>query len=448
LLIYVRKLQPGPDPVVVAGSADLVDVQNEIELIRSRGMLAKAAQALNLVDDDEIAPAPTWLQSLLTAKDAPSTKLESAVEYLRKNVALKQVGASHTILISATTSDPHKSERIANAIADVAVQARVSAEQQGIVSPLLRERVQGLGPSAYVITPAEPSKKKDGPHKILVLAAATILGLAIGAALALLSDLFNRTVRTATQVENFGIECIGAIPKLRSRIGLEGPPSQHTFANERSLRPDAILNQTIRRALAAIEAAKVRTIGVTSAVGGEGATTVAGHLVKMANACGMKALLVQPDPARRDSVRAVSSAAEEGARKRASIASGERVQELNVRGVDGSPGAAAWSRYSGSDALAKYDLLLVDLPPLDHGPEFRLAARDLDGFLLVVKWGDTQFDAIERAIAESGVPISEFIGAVLNMMDERMIGKFGDKLWEAEAALAAGRRPFEFSTGL
>ena len=222
LLIYVRKLEPGPDPVVAAGSADLVEVQNEIEIIRSRGMLAKAAQALNLVDDVEIVPAPTWFQSLLWANDTASTKLERAVEYLRKNVTLKQVGASHTILVSATTSDPRKSERIANAIADVAVQARVSAEQQGTVSPLLRERLQGLGPSAYVITTAEPSQK-DGPRKILVLAAATILGLGLGAALALILDLFNRTVRTATQIEHFGLECVGAIPKLRSRT-VEWPP--------------------------------------------------------------------------------------------------------------------------------------------------------------------------------------------------------------------------------
>ncbi len=356
LLIYVRKLEPGPDPVVAAGSADLVEVQNEIEIIRSRGMLAKAAQALNLVDDVEIVPAAPWFQSLLWANDTASTKLERAVEYLRKNVTLKQVGASHTILVSATTSDPRKSERIANAIADVAVQARVSAEQQGTVSPLLRERLQGLGPSAYVITTAEPSQK-DGPRKILVLAAATILGLGLGAALALILDLFNRTVRTATQIEHFGLECVGAIPKLRSRT-VEWPPSQQASAK---LRPDAMLDQTIRRTLVAIEAAKVRTVGVTTAVGGEGATTVAGHLAQMANACGMKALLVSPD----------------------------------------------WSdltRRDGSDALAGYDLLLVDLPPLDQGPEFRLAAQDLGGLLLVVKWGDTQFDEIERAIAEVRSP--------------------------------------------
>jgi capsular polysaccharide biosynthesis protein len=407
LLVFVRKLSPGPDPVVVAGDADVVQVQNEIEIIRSRGMLTKTAQALNLADDNEIVPTP-----LFKAPAAPDVRLERAVDYLRKNVALQTVGASHTILVRVTTSDPHESERIANAIADGAVQTRFSAEQQHVRSPLLRERVQGLGPSAYVITTAEPPSYRDGPKKIQILAAAATLGLVFGAALALLLDLLDRTVRTAAQIEHFGLECIGAIPELRSRT--QWPPSERTSPG--GGRPDAMLDQTIRRTLAAIEAAQARTIGVTTPIGGEGATTVAVHLARMANARGVKALLVQPD-----------------------------WSDLSL-GDGGGADDAVWSRRVGPDALASHDLVLVDLPPLERGAEFRLAARNIGGLLLVVKWGDTQFDEMERAMAESGVPLSEFIGAVLNMVDERMIGKFGDKLWEAEAGLAAGRRPFEFPT--
>ncbi len=43
LLVYVRELQPGPEPVISAGRADLTQVENEIEIIRSRGLLASHA---------------------------------------------------------------------------------------------------------------------------------------------------------------------------------------------------------------------------------------------------------------------------------------------------------------------------------------------------------------------------------------------------------------------
>jgi polysaccharide biosynthesis transport protein len=118
---------------------------------------------------------------------------------------------------------------------------------------------------------------------------------------------------------------------------------------------------------------------------------------------------------------------------------------LKIGHASSAHDAAAWRTHCDPDCLGIYDLVVINLPPLGLGPEFRMAAQDLDGILLVIKWASTEFDQTERAIAASGVAPSEFIGAVLNMVDDRMIGKFGDKLWEAEVALVARRLPFEFS---
>jgi len=204
--------------------------------------------------------------------------------------------------------------------------------------------------------------------------------------LALVLDLMNRTMRTAAQVEHLGMECIGAIPQLPAEAG--------------KLRPSAMLDQTLRRAMTAIAASKAQTIGITSAVTQEGATTIAKHLAQIAARSRKKVLFVE---------------------------------------------ATAWRTRCDPDWLRTYDLVVVNLPPLESGPEFRMAANDIDRILLVIKWGSTEFERIERAIAASGVAASEFIGAVLNMVDDQMIGKFGDKLWGAEAALAARRDPFGFS---
>jgi len=459
LLVYVRQLQPGPDLVISPGRADLTQVQNEIEIVRSRGMLAKVVGALNLANDDEIVPAPTWFRALgerivrglESTSDARRTKLERAVEYLEKHVTAKRVGTSHTILVSVTTSDPNKSERIANTIGQVAVQARVSAEQEGSRSSLLRERLQGLGPSAYVMTTAGAAGRPDGPRKIVVIPAALFFGLAVGSALALILDLMNRTTRTAAQVEYLGLECIGAIPRLRRcpPTGSIWPASAQVPADAGELRPNAMLDRTLRRAMTAIAASKAQTIGITSAVAQEGATTVAKYLARMAALSRKKVLLVEAGRSEFLPCNERHQPASTPDRRppRNGIVPDEcaGLDILKIEHASSAHDRAAWRTRCDPDDLGVYDLVIINLPSLESGPEFRMAAKDLDGILLVIKWGSTEFDRIERAIAASGVAPSEFTGAVLNMVDDRMIGKFGDKLWEAEAALAARRDPFGFS---
>jgi succinoglycan biosynthesis transport protein ExoP len=460
LLVYVRQLQPGPDLVISSGRADLTQVQNEIEIVRSRGMLAKVVGALNLANDDEIVPALTLFRALRemifrgpeSTSEEGRTKLERAVEFLEKHVTAKRVGTSHTILVSVTTSDPNKSERIANAIGRVALQARVSAEQEGSRSPLLRERLQGLGPNAYVMTEAGAPGRPDGPRKIVVILAALLSGLAVGSALALILDLMNRTTRTAAQVEYLGLECIGAIPRLRrhAATGSSWPASAQGPADAGEFRPNAMLDQTLRRAMTAIAVSKARTIGITSAVAQEGATTVAKHLAQMASLSRKKVLLVETGqneltPPMGSERRQTASASDKRPRRNGIVLDECTLDVLKIDHTSGAHDTAAWRTRCDPDCLSVYDFVFVSLPSLESGPEFRMAAKDLDGILLVIRWGSTEFDRIERAIATSGVAPSEFIGAVLNMVDDRMIGKFGDRLWEAEAALAARRNPFEFS---
>jgi polysaccharide biosynthesis transport protein len=463
LLVYVKELRPGPEPVVSLGRADLAQVQNEIEIIRSRGMLAKVARSLNLADDKEFVPPATPLRIAMerifrspkAAYEENRTKLDLAVESLAKHLTVDRVGTSHTILVRVTTSDARKSERIANTIGQIALQVRVSAEQEGSRSPLLRERLQGLGPNAYVMSAAGAPGKPDGPRKILIIPAAVIFGIAFGSALALLLDFSNRTIRTAAQVEYLGMECIGAIPRLRPW----GPKDARRLVSGSELteqgkfQPEPMLDQTLRRTRVAIESAQARTVGIASAVAREGATSVAKSLARSAASSGKRVLFVEAslnEPLRSfsaaDSVKQ-PGASDTRARPRGGIVLDERagLDVLEAGGGDEIDGAATWRMHCDENRLGDYDLIVVSLPPLEMGSEFRMAAQNLDGILLVLKWGDTEFEKIERAIVASGVVPSEFIGAVFNMVDERMIGKFGDKFWEAEAAFVARRRQFAFS---
>lgn len=458
-LVYVKEVQPGSELVVSLGRADLTQVENEIEIIRSRGTLAKVVRSLNLADDPEFVPAATLPEELArwlvgrpqAASDESRNRQEIAIASLAKHIAPQRIGTSHTILLNVTTSAPEKSALIAHEISQVMLQAR-GADQEGDRSPLLRERLQGLGPGVYLMTPALVPDKPNGPRRILIVLGAILAGSLFGAALALLLDLRDKSIRTTAQVERFGLECLGAIPQLSRKkpASSRQTGSMRQRATQDEFAPSPLQTQTLLRMAVAAEAAKARVVGIASPIAGDGATTVARHLAQTA-ARSRKVLLVEAGRNAVSGPRSEAASPDPTALGNAhpeprdgdlwhDDAGGPDV--LTIAASPGGDGCANWWMHCGRKSLAAYDLIVVGLPPLEQGAAFRMAAQGIDGILLVMKWGGAAAERIERAFAVSGASPADFIGAVLNGVDSRTIGLFGDELWEAEAAVSARRRPF------
>ncbi|CAM5768860.1 Wzz/FepE/Etk N-terminal domain-containing protein [Bosea minatitlanensis] len=460
-LVYVKEVQPGSELVVSLGRADLTQVENEIEIIRSRGTLAKVVDALGLADDPEFGPAASllgsgarWLPgaSRAASEDARGRR-EIAIEALARHIAIRRIGTSHAILLAVTTADPQKSALIATGISQVMLQARVSAEQDGDRSSLLRERLQGLGPSVYVMTPALVPDRPSGPRRILLVLGSAMAGLLAGVVLALLRDLADRTIRTAAELEGFGLECLGAVPWIAQRgRGARGRHLPGEAPRAAEAVPAPLANQTFLRMVAAAEAAKARLVGIASPLAGEGAATVARHVARAAARSRRTVLLVEAGgaaPALRDGETPVPAVLGDALFQRHGgvlrHGGGEEPDILMVA-PQGEGGIANWRLRADRSFLAAYDLIVIGLPPLEQGPVFRMAAQGVDGILLVTRWGGARMERIERAFTVSGAVPSDFIGAVLNWVDDRMIGRFGDGFWQAEASIAARRRPFAAAT--
>ena len=190
--------------MILPGRAELSVVQNQIEIIQSRSVLLKVIDTLNLKDDPEFAPRTSrdggFLQPIRNLFASRPTGLDESrlltsrtFDLLRRKVSVRRVGTSHTLTISVTAHDPTKAARIANKIAQVYLQERVSAWESGLsrTPSSLRERLQGLGPNAYVISVAEPPITRDGPRAVVIALAAALLGLGVGGGLALFLDFKN-----------------------------------------------------------------------------------------------------------------------------------------------------------------------------------------------------------------------------------------------------------------
>jgi succinoglycan biosynthesis transport protein ExoP len=421
LLVYIRQIQTGADLAILPGRADLPLVQSNIELLRSGNVLIKTVETLELDKDTEFAGVYAL---------SPSQKrvaFSVALDTLRRKLSVRQVGTSHMITVAYKASEPAKAARVVNAVIRVYIKELVRASDAGSSkAPALRELYQSLGPSAFLVSDAQPPIRADGPPTVLIAVGAALFGLCVGAAVAILRDAMNDTIRRARQVEYaLGMECLGVFPcRADNGIVAEDAAAQRSYASE---------NQELRRLSATLLEASlrdVRTIGVTSAVPGEGATALAIGLAQAVAASGKRVLLIDGVPDNRSVSRWAANSSHipvwSSKGPCSSVLDGlvEERTGLHVLPLrepsDGgfySIGPAFLDRIFDS-AASSYDLVIVDMPALATGPDVRAAAASLDGFLLVVKWGATESELIRQALRSAGAARPKFVGAVLNMADD------------------------------
>lgn len=215
------------------------------------------------------------------------------------------------ITIQATDPNPARAARLANAFAEqfVAFERAQSQQQAGAGATRLRSEIAELpstataerdqlvqalrnvlalqavttGDATQVDTATSPSSPSS-PNLKRAPVLGLLAGLAIGLAAVFLSDLFDRRIKTIEEFETaYGLRAIGSLPRLaRPR-----PATNSEFLESFRI---------LRSALSYLASeSEVRTVLVTSAVSGEGKTTVATGLAYAAALAGQQVVLVEAD---------------------------------------------------------------------------------------------------------------------------------------------------------
>ena len=444
LLIYNRELSPGPDAVILPGRADTALVENMIEILKSRNVLAKVIETLKLNEDADVGSGRSLLQIIRGALRPASSELisvedkifERSIERFRQAMSVKRVGTSHTVFVTYTSIDPQKAAAVANEIAASAARVFKGTESASSGTSPLRERLQRLGPSAYVISEADPPVRPDGPRRATLGALFLLAGLSLGIALALFLDFQDRTIRTAAQVEGvLGLECVGTVARTPSQPFAVAPGPRAALMTGGSDPWPPSLGQALRRAHTVTDSIlAVRTVGVTSIVRREGASFMAVGLARIAADTGKKVLLIK--------------VAKDGAigSSGASTTAGSGADGDTADTGFGSQPCERGSSFTlvSTDRLDEsmrdapgYDLVIVDLPPLASDTAVREAAHEVEGILLVLEWGRHRADQVRRALELSGVPSAKFVGVILNSGPKNLIGRYGDALAGLQARLAS-----------
>lgn len=265
-----------------------------------------------------------------------------------------------------------------------------------------------LSSARVPFTPSFPKARVLIP--LFVVASAV---LSIG--MVLLVEAFDRKIRSSQDVEaTTGLACIGMVPEIdQPRSG--DFPRAYLHQNRTSSYAESV--QRIVTMLLSLKHGSPRLVVVTSALPDEGKTTLAISLSMMSACSGLRVVLVDCDNRRLRATRLLGATSDyglidylAGAASLSQIATVLPEEKLDfVSGGGHSCGqpeelslVSISPRLRGllQELCVKYDLVVVDTPPVLALSESANLARMADATLVAARWGTTTPESVQRAVSE------------------------------------------------
>jgi polysaccharide biosynthesis transport protein len=183
-----------------------------------------------------------------------------------------------------------------------------------------------------------------------------------------------------------------------------------------------------------------KVIGVTSTLPNEGKTTTSSALAAVMAKSGVRTLLVDGDLRNPSLTRQLTPDADAGLLEVVLGAASldQVIWKDPTTGLDFLPTVIETRLAHTSDILLseamervfqklreRYDRIVLDLSPVAPIVDVRGTGKLVDSYLLVIEWGRTKAEVVERAIGEMPAFQHKLVGAVLNKVDIKMMARYG-----------------------
>lgn len=333
---------------------------------------------------------------------------------LAKRISVSNPTATQLLKVSARSSDPGLAARMANTVAGAFIssnQANLS-DRPGLVS---------------VVESAEAPTAPIAPRRLVNTALGAALLLLVGVGIVLALEHLDDTVKSAEQVTALtGLPVLGRITQF-DRLGSQRELLQAAH------RPRSTVAEAYRAARTALSYAidlgrDRRLIVVTSPGPGDGKTTTIANLAVVFGLAGHRVCVVDTDLRRPALHRLFGLENREGltnlllAREPDFERAIQRSVYANVSLVTSGPRPPNPSELLGSARMqevlerlkARFDVVLLDSPPVLVVTDASVLATLADGLLIVTRarhTRTTQLQATVEELAQSGRPIA---GVIIN----------------------------------
>jgi polysaccharide biosynthesis transport protein len=272
-------------------------------------------------------------------------------------------------------------------------------------------------------TPTSPSSPKPAEDALLGLVA----GLVLGVGAAFLRDSLDDTLTTSETIEQVsGVPVLATVPMVASWKKVESPvmaavndPTSPAAEAYRSLRTSLQFSR---------QDGGLQTLLVTSAHAREGKTATVANLGAVFAQAGERVVLVSCDLRRPrlsdlsgpENAPELSSVLTGGAslgQALAPVAGVEGLWELSTRSVVPNPTemlSGPRARDLFRELAERFDLVLIDSPPVLPVADAMILTSYADGVLLVVASGQSRRAELQRTAEKLGQANAPVVGVVLN----------------------------------
>jgi succinoglycan biosynthesis transport protein ExoP len=284
------------------------------------------------------------------------------------------------------------------------LEREVAASRMILDDMVLRAKQTGMSadteqPDTRIASPAVPPRLPSFPNKALFLGIGGIAALQLGVAFGLLRERTQRGFSSPEEVEEATrLPVIGVIPELRSRAG--------RLADWVIARPESVIGEAVRSVKTSLYLAMAddrKVALVTSALPNEGKTTFVVALARSIARGGRKVLLFDCD-LRKPGITKILGVRRENQNGGSLLL--EEDQSYPIINIDEASGlhyiAAKSNRAEPQEMLnstnmqffvdgmrSKYDLILIDSPPVLPISDALILSRLADFSLFVLRGGHT-----------------------------------------------------------
>jgi polysaccharide biosynthesis transport protein len=304
--------------------------------------------------------------------------------------------------------------------------------------------------NAHVVAAALPPMDRSYPSSTITLAIGLMLGLALGMAIAVVQEALDVSVRTVAQLRSItGLDYLGAVPESSTLMYNQNRHWSRTFRTggqhhgrmnvpttfrEAALSPASSIADAVQsvRFAAARQSARGRdvcVIGCVSVASHEGCSTFAANLAFALAADGRRTVLVDWNTKSPWLTKTLFPGSHVGLQELiagkatlAEVAESDPQTRLSfigqsIGGTAGVQPGPAKVQAILAELRSTYDVIVLDLPPMQTGNTAVQLSEWVDGFVLIARWGTTPQAVLADTLARPSSANVMFLGVVLNHYD-------------------------------